>query len=70
VFKTIGVLSECDPGFELGWEAGIRTPILRSRGRIKERSKDRAFENDTSSTQLDVELLGFFRTLHDESEAR
>jgi hypothetical protein len=22
VFETIGVLSECDPGFELGWEAG------------------------------------------------
>jgi hypothetical protein len=22
VFETIGVLSDCDPGFEVGWEAG------------------------------------------------
>jgi hypothetical protein len=22
--ETIAVLSECDPGIELGWEAGIR----------------------------------------------
>src|SRR5687767_2759584 len=29
----IDVLSECDPGFELGWEAGIRTPITGSRER-------------------------------------
>src|SRR5260221_5620335 len=28
----IGVVGECDPGFELGWEAGIRTPITCSRG--------------------------------------
>src|SRR5436189_2601931 len=27
----IGVLSECDPGSEVGWEAGIRTPIPWSR---------------------------------------
>ena len=30
--EMIDVLVECDPGFELGWEAGIRTPITCSRG--------------------------------------
>ena len=31
VFEKIDVLSGCDPGFEIGWEAGIRTPIPWSR---------------------------------------
>jgi hypothetical protein len=33
VVELIDVLSQCDPGFELGWEAGIRTPITCSRAR-------------------------------------